>query len=271
MSLTGRSAFFTFIALLLLFVAGCGTTRLFTKPIAEASYVTYPDWGPNRNVAVMPLVNVSKDKDAGLKVRELLLAELYISGAFKDVVDEGEMLEVMKKLKIRETDPIGKDTIKTLGDNLGVQAVIFGTVTDYTERTTKGAQFVVSMRMIDVETGSILWLGNSSKEGGGSVGEALGLSDGPTVVVVARAVIQDLVGDLAHEINRMRTSKPKTKKPDDSAKKDDGQNANVQNTSASKKKDAAPTAGNQQAVAAPPPAVKGGSAGMFSTPALIVK
>jgi hypothetical protein len=84
------------------------------------------------------------------------------------------MLEVMKKLKVRETDSFGKDTIKTLGDNLGVQAIIFGTVSEYTERTSKGALFAVSLRMFDVETGSILWLGNASKEAG-SISEALGL------------------------------------------------------------------------------------------------
>src|SRR5512143_1892395 len=98
------SRFAIIIAVLLsIGLTGCGgaTTRLFSKPISESPYVTYQEWGPNRDVAVMPLINVAKDKDAGLKVRELLVTELYTSGAFKDVVDEGEMLEVMKKLKVR--------------------------------------------------------------------------------------------------------------------------------------------------------------------------
>jgi len=263
--------FILLIALSSASLAGCSTSRLFTKPIAGTNYVTYPEWGPNRNVAVMPFINVSKDKDAGLKVRELFLTELYISGIFKDVVDEGEMYEVMKKLKVRETDNFGKDTIKTFGDNLGVQAVVFGTVEEYTERTAKGAQFVVSLRMVDVETGQILWLGNASEEGGGSIGEALGLSDGPTVIEVARGVLEGLVVDLASEVNKSRDVNTRRvagkswwqfwksgSKPDDTARKGDGSN----NTASGEK------GPKQQAGATPPPASKGTSAGMASMPAL---
>ncbi len=249
----------TVLVLLMFGLTGCGgaTTRLFSKPISESPYVTYQEWGPNRDIAVMPLVNVAKDKDAGLKVRDLLVTELYASGAFKDVVDEGEMLEVMKKLKVRETDSFGKDTIKTLGDNLGVQAIIFGTVTEYTERSNKGALFAVSLRMVDVETGSILWVGNASKEGGGSISEALGLSDGPTVVDVARDVLAGLVDDLASEIKHRKVE----------PKKDEGAAAAVgkkdlpQNAKSGEKGVAV-----QQAGPVSSPTVKSTSAGMASFP-----
>jgi len=149
---------FSLFLLSAVLLSGCswsGTTRLFTKPIAASPYVAYQEWGPNRNVVVMPFVNVSKDKDASVKCRDLFLAELYISGAFEDIVEEGEMLEVMRKLKIRETEPISKDNLKTLGRNLGAQAVIFGTVEEYTERSNKAALFAVSVRMLDVETGTL--------------------------------------------------------------------------------------------------------------------
>lgn len=253
---------FILLAIILsVFLTGCGsTTRLYSKPIAESTYVTYPEWSPNRNVAVMPFVSVAKDKDASLKVRELFLSELYISGAFKDVVDEGEMLEVMKKLKLRETDAIGKDTMKTLGDNLGVQAIIFGVVEEYTERSAKGAQFAISLRMVDVETGSILWLGNASMEGGGSISESLGLSEGPTVIAVARDVIEDLVDDIADEIMDRKV---------ESAKAEDvaGREAVKKDVLSSDKGKGKP-AGSQQAEATPPLAVKATSAGMVATPAL---
>ncbi len=248
----------TIVIALSVSLIGCGgaTTRLFSKPISESPYITYQEWGPNRDVAVMPLVNVAKDKDAGIKTRELLVTELYTSGAFKDVVDEGEMLEVMKKLKVRETDSLGKDAIKTLGDNLGVQAIIFGTVTEYTERSSKGALFAVSLRMVDVETGSILWIGNASKEGGGSISEALGLSDGPTIVDVARSVLSDLVDDLASEIKHRKV---KSKKPEGAAagKKDIPQNAKAGEKGGLQ----------QQAGPVSSPTVKATSAGMASFPA----
>ncbi|MGA2192040.1 MAG: CsgG/HfaB family protein [Nitrospirota bacterium] len=247
-------------------LSGCGgTTRLFSKPIADSTYITYQEWGPNRDIAVMPFANFSKDKDAGQKVRELFITELYVSGAFKDIVDEGEMLEVMKKLKVRETDSFGKETIKTLGDNLGVQAIIFGTVEEFTERagSGKGAVFAVSLRMVDVETGQILWLGNASKEGGGTVSEALGLSDGPNVIDVSRSVCSKLIGDLAGEV---RHHKVKGKKADELARKKELQ----QNATAPKVNDktAAAPAAEQQAGANPPPAVKGSSAGIVPTPML---
>lgn len=243
-------------------LAGCGsTTRLYSKPIAESTYVTYPEWSPNRNVAVMPFVSVAKDKDASLKVRELFITELYLSGSFKDIVDEGEMLEVMKKLKLRETDAIGKDTVKTLGDNLGVQAVIFGVIEEYTERTAKGAHFAVSLRMVDVETGSILWLGNASMEGGGSISEALGLSEGPNIITVARDVLEDLVDDLAGEIMDRKVESPK-------AGEVAGKGAEKKEVASKEQQGKGVPGANQQAVAAPPQAVKSTSAGMVSTPAL---
>ncbi|MGC2424540.1 MAG: GNA1162 family protein [Nitrospirota bacterium] len=246
------------ISLSVFFLVGCGggTTRLFSKPIAESTYVTYPEWGPNRVVAVMPFVNVSKDKDAGLKARELFITELYVAGVFKDVVDEGQMVEVMKKLKLRETDNIGKDALKTLGDNLGVQAVIFGTVEEYSERSNKGAQFAVSLRMIDVDTGEILWLGDSSKEGGGSVSEALGLSDGPTIIEVARDVMANLVSDLAGEV---KDKKVTGKKAAELARKQQ-----LENLAKAKSSDSGVS--NQPAVASPPPAGGSSSAGITPEP-----
>lgn len=244
-------------------LTGCGggTTRLFTKPIAESGYVTYQEWGPNRDVAVMPFDNVAKDKDAGVKVRELFVTGLYASGTFKDIVDEGEMFEVMKKLKLRETDNFSKDAIKTLGDNLGVGAIIFGTVVEYNERSAKGALFAVSIRMVDVETGQILWLGNASKEGGGSVSEALGLSDGPTVIEVARSVLENLIDDLAGEVKHRRV---KGKRQDETAvSKSPAHKATIGKT-----QDGGGADAGKQAGASPSPAVKGSAAGINSLPAL---
>lgn len=245
-------------------ISGCGgaTTRMFTKPIAESPPVAYEEWGPNRNVAVMPFVNVSKDKDAGLKCRELFIAELYISGAFEDIVDEGEMLEVMRKLKIRETDALGKDTIKTLGDNLGVQALIFASVEEYTERSSKSATFAISARMVDVETGEILWLGNSSQEGGGSISEALGLSEGPVVIDIARNVMEGLIDDIAGEVadrkveGRPESEVARQKKLRDLARSRPGG-------------DPGAVQGGKQAGISPSPSVKGSSAGMAPAPALV--
>ncbi len=261
--MASRVLFLVSCLLIAFSLTGCGgaTTRLFTKPIAESGYVTYQEWGPNRDVAVMPFENVSKDKDAGIKVRELFVTDLYASGTFKDIVDEGEMLEVMKKLKLRETDNFSKDAIKTLGDNLGVGAIIFGTVVESNERTTKGALFAVSLRMVDVETGQILWLGNASKEGGGSVSEALGLSDGPTVIEVARSVMEDLIDDLANEVKHRRVKGKKQENPP------------VSKAAGGKDKlseipGGANTDANKQAGANPSPAVKGSAAGINSLPAL---
>ncbi len=262
MFLSGKG-FVLSIIIALICLTGCSpaTTRLFTKPIAQSTYVTYQEWGPNRNVVVLPFINIAKDKDAGQKSRDLFISELYISGAFKDVVDEGEMQEVMKKLKIRETDAFGKETIKTLGDNLGAQALIFATVHEYNERTAKGAMFAISMRMVDVETGSILWVGNSSQEGGGTISEALGLSDGPVVIDIARDVMKGLIGDLADEVKDRKT---KQKKGEETAKKGDGQ----KNVLSKDPANGTVADVNQQAVINPPAAVKAGSAGMLSIPSL---
>jgi len=254
-------------------LSGCGwgTTRLFTKPIAKSPYVAYKAWGPNRNVVVMPFFNVAKDKDAAVKCRELFMTELYISGAFEDVVEEGEMLEVMRKLKIREGEPVSKDNVKTLGRNLGAQAVIFCTVEEYTERSNKPALFAVSARMVDVETGEILWLGNASQEGGGSVLEALGLSDGPVIIDLARDVIQDLIDDLAGEVidNKTDVVEPENTEENTAAKQTVPEVAGKKTAPAPQAAaDRVKARERQRAGIAPSPAVKSTSAGMTANPAV---
>jgi len=259
--------------LIAVILSGCGwgTTRLFTKPIAKSPYVAYKAWGPNRNVVVMPFFNVAKDKDAGVKCRELFMTELYISGAFEDVVEEGEMLEVMRKLKIREGEPVSKENVKTLGRNLGAQAVIFCTVEEYSERSNKAALFAISARMIDVETGEILWLGNASQEGGGSISEALGLSDGPVVIDLARDVIQDLIDDLAGEVidNKTEVVEPENVEEPTAGKQTvpevAGKNAAPSPQASADKVKARE---RQRAGIAPSPAVKSTSAGMTTAPAV---
>jgi len=265
---------FSLFLLSAVLLSGCswsGTTRLFTKPIAASPYVAYQEWGPNRNVVVMPFLNVSKDKDASVKCRDLFLAELYISGAFEDIVEEGEMLEVMRKLKIRETEPISKDNLKTLGRNLGAQAVIFGTVEEYTERSNKAALFAVSVRMLDVETGEILWLGNASQEGGGSVLESLGLSDGPVVIDLARDVMEDLISDLSDEVldNKVDTVEPEVTEDEVAAKQTVPEVADKNIAAPGPQAEAGIKAKQRQrAGITPSPAVQTTSAGMTTKPAI---
>ena len=145
----------------LIFVGGCGgSVTRYVNPTANFSYI--------RKVAVLPFNNLSDDKYAGERIRNSLIVDLMSRGAF-DVVEQGEVTKVIgvifREAGVEEGKavPVDKEALKLIGEKLSVQAVILGSVDEYS--SSGGNVVSVAMRMLDTSSGIILWQAKATETG----------------------------------------------------------------------------------------------------------
>lgn len=179
------------VALLLgpagLSLSGChGGPPAYLHPTADLSFI--------KKVAVMPFNNLTGDQWAGHKVREVLIAELLLTGVF-DVVEPGEVNRVLVKEKIENVSSLTADQIKRIGRGLGTQALILGTVEEYGESrsgTLSAPLVTIALRMVDVQSGAIIWSVHHSKGGVGLMMRLFGIGSG-TISEVTIGVVREAI------------------------------------------------------------------------------
>ncbi len=176
------------VFLILVLVYGCaGSTIKYINPSANFSYI--------KKVAVLPLNNYSDDKYAGEKVRSALVIDLMSRHVF-DVMEQGEVSKAMSLLFREEgaeegrVVPMDKDTLKLLGEKLGVQAIIMGSVNEYSSSRGGAAANVISIsvRMLDAASGTVLWQANTSETGGSAWRKVLGVEQVDMTLLATSAV-----------------------------------------------------------------------------------
>ena len=164
-----------------------------------------------KRVAIFPLENYSETRDAEKTVDALLVPALRLEKVFNDVEDTRFTRDVMKKLKITGTDILDKEVVRKLGDEMNVQAILYGKILSYGKGKEKDAssQVTMDLAMVEPPTGSVLWVGNVTVIGGLTVGKIFGVTEGKTDVEVARDAVRALSSRLADEIRRGRDQERK--------------------------------------------------------------
>lgn len=177
------------IALLLCLVAlaglpgcrsGTGTTE-FVNPRF--------DFGFLERVAVLPFENLSSDRQAAPRATRLMITELLATGAV-DVVEPGEVQAALNRFGQRVTVP-STEQIVALGESLGVQALIIGTVNESAvQRSGTAGIPVVSLdvHMVEVETGATVWAASHTEKGGSMAARVLGTTGEPITETTRDAV-----------------------------------------------------------------------------------
>ena len=120
-----------------------------------------------RHAAILPLVNLTTYPHAGRIVGDLLTTEMYASTSFR-IMESTVMLE---RLKGKEEDLdriLDRAVAQRIGKTLGVDTVVFGSVSEYRYKRGLDEDPVVgiNLRMLDVPSGDILWVGSRSETGG---------------------------------------------------------------------------------------------------------
>jgi TolB-like protein len=178
--------------LFLVSLAGCngslirgGAVIRYINPEANFSYI--------KKVAVLPFNNMSDDRFAGERVRNTLTVDLMSRGVF-DVMERGEVSKVMGLIfraagfEEGRALEIDKETLKLLGEKLGVQAVILGSVDEYVGKGGRSAVVTLSVRMLDSSSGIVLWQVKSTATGSSTWRQIVGIEEVDRSALTTKAV-----------------------------------------------------------------------------------
>lgn len=170
---------------------GCGaSTRVFTHPEADMSYYT--------NVGVVPFQNLSSDRFAGEKFSTEFATALLAANKF-EVVEQGIFVNAIVQVVGSRTVPDGltAEQLKKVAEATGVQGVFEGVVTQYDMSPSGGDYFPVigvEARLVDTETGTIVWKATISDRGG------------PKTPIIGVGEIHTL-GELSQKLSKTLVSK----------------------------------------------------------------
>ena len=157
------------LAFMVFFLYGCAA-----KSSTESFLRTEVDLGYIKTVAVLPFENYSEEAPSALRSRELVITQVLASGMF-DIVDKGHVDSVLRTEAISTGMPIDPLTLRRLGERLGVQGFILGSV-DYAGTSQVGnvvyQELALTLRLIDSESGFVIWQA-SGRGSGYSVWERL--------------------------------------------------------------------------------------------------
>jgi len=154
--------------------------------------------GPPPRLAVLPFENATERRGAGLVVDDLMLVGLVRAGRFT-VADAGVVQQSLLALGVAPYGAIDLETLRAIGQTAGVEAVILGRVTDYNEGlrpgTSSSPSIAIEVRMLDTQSGEILWMGAHEARGEDSQ-IVLEFGKIKSMVPLGMKVISELVGTL---------------------------------------------------------------------------
>lgn len=123
---------------------------------------------PPRRIAVLPFENASERKGASRILTDVFTTALFQHGGF-EVIEPGEVAEALVALNAVAFGAIDFESLAGLRERIGVDAVILGTVYSYNEGfrriQTTAPEVDLDVRMLDAESGRILWVAARGKSG----------------------------------------------------------------------------------------------------------
>lgn len=164
------------ILIAIVFMGGCGgSTIRYINPSANFSYI--------KRVAILPFNNLGDDRYAGERVRSAFTIDLMSREVF-EVVEQGEVTKalggIFREAGVEEgrAVPVDKETLKLIGEKLSIQAVILGSVDEYTSGGGGEGKIVsISIRMLDTSSGIILWQAKATKTSRSVVRKLIGIEE----------------------------------------------------------------------------------------------
>ena len=127
----------------------------------RATHYAHPnvDFSSIQRVAIFPFQNMSQDTQAAARVQSIFVASILEEGELI-LVDHGEVLHTLQKLKMSTGAVLSAEQIINLGQQLSVEGIFFGTVEEYRlERisNTQAYNVTVAFSLFETETGSLIW------------------------------------------------------------------------------------------------------------------
>jgi len=178
------------ICFILIFFAACATnSNTYREPNM--------DFGAIQTVAVMPFVSLARDNVAAERVRDVFINKLLSTGAVY-VVPVGEVARGVARAEIANPATPSPEEVVKLASIIKVQAVITGVLKEYGDvrsGTTSANIISVSLQMMEVQTGKVVWSASSAK-GGISIWDRLFGGGGQPMNKVTEKAADDLINKL---------------------------------------------------------------------------
>jgi len=155
------------------------------------------DFGALQKVVVMPFQNLTQEEDAAARVRDAFMGMLLATEAVY-VLPAGEVSRGIARVGIRVPSTPTSEEIKRISGILGAEGVITGVLREYgTVRSGSATASVISLslQLIEVETGTVVWSAASTKGGVTFVDRLLG-GGGEAMNDVTVDAIDDLLDKL---------------------------------------------------------------------------
>lgn len=155
------------------------------------------DFGAIQSIAVMPFVSLARDNVAAERVRDVFINDLLATGAVY-VVPVGEVARGVARTEIANPAAPSPEEVVKLAGIIKVQAVITGVLKEYGEvrsGTTSANIVSVSLQMMEVQTGKVVWSASSTK-GGISISDRLFGGGGQPMNKITTKAVKDLINKL---------------------------------------------------------------------------
>lgn len=152
------------IAVLLLsvavFLSGCASS--YSTAYVQPKSIT----AKKRHIAILPLVNNTSYPRAGQSVGDILTTELYATKRFT-IMERTALKSAIRGNVSDLAQVIDKSVAIQAGKKLGVDTVVYGSVTEYRYKRglDQSPAVGVNLRMVDVDTGTVMWASSMSKAG----------------------------------------------------------------------------------------------------------
>lgn len=229
-----RRAFFMFLAFSFLFACGTATTTTVEKGAKEKMQaVSKEEEAPGKGAKVRALKKRVAVVDFEMKSKlgklqlasdatDILITELVASGKFT-VFERSKLNSILQEQKLQVSDLTNPQTAVRVGQLLGVNAIITGAVTNFGTKL-KGGSFLglaqsksqvaeaeVDIRIVDVETGKILFADRGVGTAETSSGSFLGVGSAQTYdVALAGKALRAAISNLVDRIVRKFAELPWT-------------------------------------------------------------
>ncbi|MFV9690012.1 MAG: hypothetical protein ACNY01_03495 [Desulfobacteria bacterium] len=182
-----RILFLSVIALL--FLGGCKQVLSYLHPTADFTYV--------KRVAIAPFINLTNDKFAGGKVRNVVATEVLRCGVF-DVVEFGEVVKVLREEGMKDDGQISRHIAARAGKRLNIQAIFMGSVLEYGVTRVGGSsvpEVSISMKLLDTNSYTILWEATHNRKGTNVLNQLFGVRRW-TPEDLCKKVVIEMIGTL---------------------------------------------------------------------------
>jgi hypothetical protein len=153
-----------FLIASLLLCLGCAGSNEFVRPGT--------DFSKYRRIAVLPLVDFPNSPQSGVQVADMLSMRLLATDAI--ILDRSQTSQLLSEQQFGLSGLTDENTAPRLGNILGVQALITGSVYEWQTgcndiQVVRGAAPAIlcistagiTLKLIDVETGQIVWAGSA--------------------------------------------------------------------------------------------------------------